>query len=583
MKVCTVCGGEWADDINFCPNDGAGLRPVDAKDLVGTVVADRYRIIRKLGEGGMGAVYLGEHVKMRRPSAIKVLTQALAHNRDAVARFNREAANAARISHPNVCAIYDFGDSDGLIYLAMEYIEGETLSALLRRERRLAPQRASSIISQTADALQAAHDMGIVHRDLKPDNVMVTRGREGTDHVKVVDFGIAKAIGGGDEEQKVTKTGLVIGTPEYMSPEQLSGDVLDGRSDIYSLALVFYRAVTGRLPFQADTAQEVLIARLTDEPMPLHKAAPELEFPAALQTVLTRALQRMPADRFPTPLEFARNVQAAVQHMGPAKAPAAEAATQLVDTAAADPVPPTRLSPLSTPATPQPLEATRPSDAARPTPLQKKERGKKPVLIAAATIGVLAVVGGGAAVMLGGGRQDGATSRADSLGAAPAVMEDTAGLRGTNDAGVARPESAGIGEVGPPSAAQARSNPRLRDDAHTRPPADTGRDVAAGETGPRPLPPDVGAVADDLMDIGRRIESAALRGAARRAAVEWYDNVTVPDTLRARAASIIAESYDEEHDNQPTDACRWIGRAVGLYPDNAVYRQFQTLVLGCAR
>ena len=280
MKTCTTCGKEWPDDTKFCPNDGSTLRAIGGADLVGSVVADRYHIEKKLGEGGMGAVYLGEHVKMGRKSAIKVMTQSMASNPEAIARFNREAANAARINHPNVCAIYDYGETtDGLIYLAMEFIEGESLSDTLRRERTVPFDRAANILQQTAEALEAAHDLGIVHRDLKPDNIMITPGRGGDDVVKVVDFGIAKAMTG-EEGQKVTKTGLVVGTPEYMSPEQLSGDVLDGRSDIYSLALVFFRMLTGALPFQADSAQETMIKRLTDNPMRLGDVLPDQPFAA---------------------------------------------------------------------------------------------------------------------------------------------------------------------------------------------------------------------------------------------------------------------------------------------------------------
>jgi serine/threonine protein kinase len=220
MKVCPVCGTEYSDDVKFCPNDGQTLRAAaPASDLVGQVVADRYHVTKKLGEGGMGQVYLAEHVKMGRRSAIKVMNPAMVHDPDAVARFNREAANASRITHPNVCAIYDFGETgDGLIYLAMEFIEGEPLTDLLKRDESLPTVRAARIFAQVADALQAAHDLGIVHRDLKPDNIMLTRGRTGADVVKVVDFGIAKAIGG-DDSQKVTRTGLVVGTPEFMSPE----------------------------------------------------------------------------------------------------------------------------------------------------------------------------------------------------------------------------------------------------------------------------------------------------------------------------------------------------------------------------
>ncbi len=192
MKICPVCSTEYPDDVRFCPNDGQTLRACSpAHDLVGQVVADRYHVLHKLGEGGMGQVYLAEHVKMGRKSAIKVMNPAMVHDPDAVARFNREAANASRITHPNVCAIYDFGETpEGLIYLAMEFIEGEPLTDLMEREGALPVHRAVSICVQVADALQAAHDLGIVHRDLKPDNIMLTRGRDGVDLVNVVDFGI---------------------------------------------------------------------------------------------------------------------------------------------------------------------------------------------------------------------------------------------------------------------------------------------------------------------------------------------------------------------------------------------------------
>jgi serine/threonine-protein kinase len=309
VKICPVCSTEYADDVKFCPNDGQTLRSsVPASDLVGQVVADRYHVIKKLGEGGMGQVYLAEHVKMGRRSAIKVMNPSMVHDPDAVARFNREASNASRITHPNVCAIYDFGETpDGLIYLAMEFIEGEPLTDLLERDGALPVPRAVGIFTQVADALQAAHDLGIVHRDLKPDNIMLAQ-RKGGDQVKVVDFGIAKAVGGDESGQKVTKTGLVVGTPEFMSPEQLSGDKLDGRSDLYSLALVFYRMLAGKLPFEATTVQETMIKRLTDEPATLAALRPDLAFPAGLQPVLDTALARNPVDRYQTVTKFAADV-----------------------------------------------------------------------------------------------------------------------------------------------------------------------------------------------------------------------------------------------------------------------------------
>jgi len=390
MKVCPVCSTDYGDDVKFCPRDGQTLRSATpAADLVGQVVADRYHVMKKLGEGGMGQVYLAEHVKMGRRSAIKVMNPSMVHDPDAIARFNREASSASRISHPNVCAIYDFGEtSDGLIFLAMEFIEGEPLTDLLERQGALPVARAANIFLQTADALQAAHDLGIVHRDLKPDNIMLTKGRGSADTVKVVDFGIAKAIGGDDSGQKVTKTGLVMGTPEFMSPEQLSGDKVDGRSDLYSLALVFFRMLSGKLPFEATTVQETMIKRLTDEPARLTEARPDLSFPPGLQPVFDTALARTPAERYQTVAKFAADVAAVTGRPVARSVPPTEAKTELIDT---------------------PTIRT----AAPPA------RRKRPILAVAATLVVILASGGAWMVLSGGSKARGGNTTTD-------VVRDTA-------------------------------------------------------------------------------------------------------------------------------------------------------------
>src|SRR5436190_19494092 len=375
MKICPVCSTEYPADVKFCPNDGQTLRSAaPANNLVGQVIADRYHVVKKLGEGGMGQVYLAEHVKMGRRSAIKVMNPSMVHDPDSVARFNREASNASRINHPNVCAIYDFGETlDGLIYLAMEFIEGEPLTDLIARAGALPVARATAIFLQTADALQAAHELGIVHRDLKPDNIMVTSRKGGGDTVKVVDFGIAKAVGGDEAGQKVTKTGLVVGTPEFMSPEQLSGDTLDGRSDLYSLALVFFRVLTGKVPFEATSLQETMIKRLTDEPTPLAQARPDLAFPATLQPVLDTALARTPSDRYQTVAKFAADIAAVTGRPAAGGAPHtrslgdADATTQLLDTSG----------------------ATQRISARKVTPLKKRS-------LVPALVGVVVILGAGA-------------------------------------------------------------------------------------------------------------------------------------------------------------------------------------------
>ena len=427
MKVCPICSTEYTDDVRFCKNDGAALRALGpAGDLVGQVVADRYHILKKLGEGGMGQVYLAEHVKMGRRSAIKVVNPSMVHDPDTIARFNREAANASRITHPHVCAVYDFGETtDGLVYLVMEFVEGEPLSGLLEREGVLPLDRAARIFLQTADALQAAHDLGIVHRDLKPDNIMIGRGRDGGPLVKVVDFGIAKAVegaagaGAGAEHQKVTKTGLVIGTPEFMSPEQLAGDKLDGRSDLYSLALVLFRMITGTLPFKADTIQETMVKRLTDDPLTLAQASPDRRFPPGLQAALDSALARTPLVRYQSVSAFAADVAKALGIRGDgalAHRRSTEEPTQLLPSRAA-PTPTAVSGARSTPPT------RRSSVPAAPQSRQKRLG----LPVAAGVVGLLAVAGG-ATVFLGRSEAEGtrgpvarpALRAADTMSAAPA-------------------------------------------------------------------------------------------------------------------------------------------------------------------
>lgn len=378
-KICPQCSTQYEDDQRFCPLDGSTLKSLSgAADLVGSVIADRYHVIRKLGEGGMGQVYLAEHVRMGRKSAVKVLHPGMVHDADAISRFNREASNASRISHPNVAAIYDFGEtSDGLIYLAMEFVEGEPLTDIIERVGALPAARAASIVKQAGDALAVAHELGIVHRDLKPDNIMIARNRDGSDCVKVVDFGIAKAAN--VEAQKVTRTGLIVGTPEYMSPEQLAGDPLDGRSDIYSLALVGFAMLTGRLPFPSETAQESMIMRLTDRPRSLAEMKPEVKWPAQLQAVMDRALSRDAASRYASAAEFGHDFAKAIERMP--QTIATEGGTSIINTPS---MPQTAVAPAPTLIT----GAT----SAKPSVQPSRRKSRAPVMIGGAAVALGAVI-----------------------------------------------------------------------------------------------------------------------------------------------------------------------------------------------
>jgi cytochrome c-type biogenesis protein CcmH/NrfG len=316
LKICPTCGVRYAESERFCPKDGMALQqPTGAStDLVGSVIADRYHILKRLAAGGMGRVYLAEHVKMGRQCAIKVLHPSMAADAEAIARFNREAANASRIDHPNVAAIYDFGETPtGLLYLAMQYIEGQTLAEVIAANGALPTWRAADIARQAAEGLHAAHTLGIVHRDLKPDNIMLTAGADGVERAKVLDFGIAKSTS--ERANGLTKSGVAVGTPEYMSPEQLAGEEVGVPSDVYSLALVAYTMLTGKLPFPEASTRTSIVMRLTEAPRSLAESRPDVAWPDELEAVLRRALDREPSKRHATARDFAYALQAATATM----------------------------------------------------------------------------------------------------------------------------------------------------------------------------------------------------------------------------------------------------------------------------
>ncbi|HEX7019207.1 MAG TPA: serine/threonine-protein kinase [Gemmatimonadaceae bacterium] len=300
-KVCPQCGAEYETGSRFCLNDGSALRPKTGADpMIGRVIAERYLVLARLGEGGMGRVYLAEHVRMNRQCAVKVMNPSLLNDTESSARFAREASSAARIIHPNVAAVFDFGESDKIVYIVMEFVDGEPLSRLLAAEGALDPRRAIDIGRQIADGLAAAHEIGIVHRDLKPDNIIVSRGRGGRETPKIVDFGIAKALSEGAYEG-LTQSGLVIGTPEYMSPEQLLGDPVDARADVYSLGCILFYMVTGTPAFGAESREQMIRRRLREAPPHIRDVNPNL--PRRLDTVIAHMLARSPSERMASAAE----------------------------------------------------------------------------------------------------------------------------------------------------------------------------------------------------------------------------------------------------------------------------------------
>jgi serine/threonine-protein kinase len=319
----------------FCPKDGSMLVEIQAKkpaapppssgsgtgvrtplppgkagldrasSLSNQILDARYQVMKKLGEGGMSYVYLAKEISSDATVAIKVLSPRLASDKSSVERLRREAGLAMRLDHPNVCRILRLGESeDGLIYLVMPFLKGELLSD---REVRGGPMDMTlgvTLLKQMCAGLHHAHELQIIHRDLKPENVMlVPDDAGGVERAVVMDFGLAKERRADPAIAKLTATGIILGTPEFMSPEQIRGKPLDARSDIYALGIVAFEMFTGKLPFQGRNAQEMMIARLRSQPVAIRTLRSDV--PDSVEKALTKALQTNPDDRFSTAIEFA--------------------------------------------------------------------------------------------------------------------------------------------------------------------------------------------------------------------------------------------------------------------------------------
>jgi serine/threonine-protein kinase len=309
MVVCPSCRAEYEEaSTRFCGRCGSempgapraaavALNDPTHDPMIGRVVDGRYRILAKLGQGGMGSVYKVEHLAMGKLAAMKLLHPALTQDAEIGRRFRREAEAVSRLSHPNTVQVFDFGESLGLMYLVMELVKGEDLGQILRRDGPLPFRRARPILMQVCDALSEAHEAGVVHRDLKPENLLIARARDGHDVVKVLDFGLAK-LRDSEELNTVTARGSLVGTPFYMSPEQIRGEDLDARSDLYSLGAVMYRLITGDHPFSAPTPVAVLTMHLTDELVLPSDRRPELAIEPAVDEIVRRAMAKRPQDRY---------------------------------------------------------------------------------------------------------------------------------------------------------------------------------------------------------------------------------------------------------------------------------------------
>ena len=350
---CPKCGTMYPDDARFCTRDGGrlvaftpggtsafapsrpalpdshrttprGITPdlaqmhvINHTNMSGQVLDGRYAIVKKVGEGGMSFVYLAQDVSTNERYAIKILSPALSRDENAMARLRREAALGIRLAHPNVCHIVRMGETeDGLVYVVMPFVEGEVLADRTNRRGSLPMAMTVGFVSEIAAGLHVAHQLKIIHRDLKPENVMISTGPDGTEHAVVMDFGLAKERRAGGELEKLTATGIILGTPEFMSPEQLRGKPLDARTDIYSLALMTYEMLAGELPFEGRTQQEQMIARLRSDPVPIRQRRRGAEVPEGVERVLTKAMARNMEERYATAPEFAEELREAAGKSG---------------------------------------------------------------------------------------------------------------------------------------------------------------------------------------------------------------------------------------------------------------------------
>jgi serine/threonine-protein kinase len=276
------------------------------------ILSGQFRVLERIGSGGMGAVYKAQQPSMDRFVAVKILHSKFTNRKDLVSRFRREARAMSHLTHPNTAKVYLYGQlDDGACYIVMEHLEGKNLGQMVRHEGPLEPTRAISVLLQACAALEEAHQKGIVHRDLKPENIFLCNQGGIRDYVKVLDFGLAKVT---EREMRpgsmiLTQEGMVFGTPEFMSPEQAQGKILDARSDIYSLAVILYELITGKLPFDARSPMEFVTLHVQATPIPLASRAPSRPFPPGLQAVLDKAMSKHAEDRYQTAGEFAAALQ----------------------------------------------------------------------------------------------------------------------------------------------------------------------------------------------------------------------------------------------------------------------------------
>jgi serine/threonine-protein kinase len=523
VAQCVVCSSEIRDDARFCPSCGAEqpraeVAGTDADPLMGKVVARKFKVEKLLGVGGMGKVYKARQLSLDKAVVVKVLHDHFREDPQLVQRFQREAKAASRLNHPNSIQIIDFGqDESGVVFMAMEFLQGQDLFALLKKDGPLPADRLAKVMIQVCSALAEAHEQNVIHRDLKPENIMVEDRRGQKDFVKVLDFGIAKIQDPGEGQQALTQAGMVCGTPEYMSPEQARGLQLDPRSDIYALGVVMYQLAVGELPFIADTPIGIVTKHILEKPVPPRQRAPQLNIPEELENIILKAMEKEADKRFSSVAELGEalenllrsmNVSTSLFASGPGTNPGVRPPTSSNQPRTTDPTQanaqqsPQSQSSAQTPATSQGASTgtNNPSSTSSvPASTSTTSGGGGLKIAAAAFVGVVVLVGAGFAVMKA---MKGDDSAVVDAGVVQVAVNDAGPAKpAVNDAGPAVVVAV-VNDAGPAAPAVNDAGPAVVANNHDDQNHDSHPDAVDAGPGKTPTPKGNRAEAEKLFRQG---------------------------------------------------------------------------------
>lgn len=401
-KQCPVCNATYPGNSTFCPTDGTPLieAPDQSDPFIGKVLEGKYLIISRIGTGGMGNVYRGRHTKMETNVAIKILHASMVSDAKAVERFRREARAALAVNHPNAIQVMDFGvTEDQTVFIVMELLDGTSLQKVIETEKILSVEKTVKIFKQICAAVTAAHAKDVIHRDLKPDNVIVLHYGQPGEQVKVLDFSIAKVSSGDKNVQALTEVGLVVGTPQYMSPEQAQGIDLDKRADIYSLGVCLYQLLTGVLPFTAASSMALALKHIHALPRPLREINNKI--PLEIETVVMKAMAKRPNDRQQTADELADELEKALAAGGRSSATSSNSGlTGMSTNSGQNPITSTNPAPPLTLSTPRPMPTPRQTSQLpkinqqqNTVNAQEEKKGSKALIAVAAIVLIFLLVG----------------------------------------------------------------------------------------------------------------------------------------------------------------------------------------------